>query len=711
MIYFLLRVAVNALALAITVFLLPGIHVYAWEEGFVPLLLTYLVMGLLFGFINSLVRPLVILLFGKLLLWTVGLFTWVINSLLLVLLSLVTPAIWVVDEPLALWVILAGALMGIIATILEAIVGLNSSLEGEGRRQDFYWRWLSKLPTGRRSRIIENLRTQQVYDAMRRYGVDMLIGQTPVSGLTQWAQRFIYPDRQTVTAESMPVKVRLMLQELGPTYVKMGQMAASRSDILPEELVVELEKLHDDVSPFPYADVEAIISKELGCTPDTCFASFSREPVAAASMAQVHRAFLPDGEVVAVKVQRPNIEVTVKGDLGIVADVVNTMEKRSQRIRGLGLSGMLDEFGSSIIEELDFRNEAFNAQMLSYNMREFPQVQAPQIYESLSTSRVITMSFFEGVKITDYEGDNRTELAQVFTEAMIRQVMIDGFFHADPHPGNLLVDPETGMLTFLDLGMMGTLNQEQRLLLLDLIWSLNEADSQHVADLVLKLTTPTQTINQATFFQDVDRMVKRHLVFGQGAPVLSDIAEEVFGLLFRYHLRLEQEFTLAFKALMQAEETMRTLAPELSMFDTSVDAVKGVISEQLEPQVVSAQLKTQATRAAKNAVVQIPAWKQAARRWLDQLESGRFAIQLEAEEVADSIESIEGNLDRNVRRLSFVLLNAGLLVGSAIASNAPLQDFLPPEIAVLLFVPFAIAVVVAILYLFRLLWESWKQRD
>ena len=321
------------------------------------------------------------------------------------------------------------------------------------------------------------------------------------------------------------------------------------------------------------------------------------------------------------------------------------------------------------------------------------------------------MSFFEGVKITDYEGDNRTELAQVFTEAMIRQVMIDGFFHADPHPGNLLVDPETGMLTFLDLGMMGTLNQEQRLLLLDLIWSLNEADSQHVADLVLKLTTPTQTINQATFFQDVDRMVKRHLVFGQGAPVLSDIAEEVFGLLFRYHLRLEQEFTLAFKALMQAEETMRTLAPELSMFDTSVDAVKGVISEQLEPQVVSAQLKTQATRAAKNAVVQIPAWKQAARRWLDQLESGRFAIQLEAEEVADSIESIEGNLDRNVRRLSFVLLNAGLLVGSAIASNAPLQDFLPPEIAVLLFVPFAIAVVVAILYLFRLLWESWKQRD
>ena len=133
--------------------------------------------------------------------------------------------------------------------------------------------------------------------------------------------------------------------------------------------------------------------------------------------------------------------------------------------------------------------------------------------------------------------------------------------------------------------------------------------------------------------------------------------------------------------------------------------------KQLDPQVVSAQLKTQATRAAKNAVVQMPVWKQAARKWLDQLESGRLAIQLEAEEIADSIESVEDNLDRNVRRLSFVLLIAGLLVGSAIASNAPLQEYLPPEIAVLLFVPFAIAVFVAILYLFRLLWESWKQRD
>ena len=159
--------------------------------------------------------------------------------------------------------------------------------------------------------------------------------------------------------------------------------------------------------------------------------------MAAASMAQIHRATLPTGESVAVKVQRPNIEVTVKSDLRIMADVVKTTEKRSQRARELGLSGMLNEFANNVIEELDFGNEAFNAQLLSHNMQDFPQIQVPRIYESFSTVKVITMSFIDGLKITDIVrfdewAPKKSQLAQAFTEAMIRQVMIDGFFHADP---------------------------------------------------------------------------------------------------------------------------------------------------------------------------------------------------------------------------------------------------------------------------------------
>ena len=284
------------------------------------------------------------------------------------------------------------------------------------------------------------------------------------------------------------------------------------------------------------------------------------------------------------------------------------------------------------------------------------------------------------------------------------------FFTPTRHPGNLLVDRRTGQIAFLDLGMMGTLNQEQRLVMLDLIWSLNEEDSEHVAELMLQLTTPAQTIDRLAFEQDVDRMVKRHLVFAQGTPRLAVISQEVFDLMYRYHLRLQQELTLAFKALMQAEETVHTLAPESSMFEASVVAVKRVIGEQLAPEIISARLKKAATRSAKNIVLHLPAWQKASQKWLAQLENGRFAIHLQAEEITESVKSVENNLDRNVRRLALVLLIIGLLVGSAITSNAPLQAYLPPEIALLLYVPFVIAAIAAFIYLLWLGWEAWRRR-
>ena len=189
MAYFIVRVTVNALALAMTVFLLPGIQIYAWDDGPVPLVLTYLVMGLLFGLINALVRPLILLFTGKLLLWTMGVFSWVVNTLLLIILTYIAPAIWVVERPVLFWVILAGIILGITVTILEGLVGLDSPLVDEGEHMHFYWRWFSKLPSGRRNRILENLRVQYVYETMRRYGLEIAIAETPLSQFRQWMQQ------------------------------------------------------------------------------------------------------------------------------------------------------------------------------------------------------------------------------------------------------------------------------------------------------------------------------------------------------------------------------------------------------------------------------------------------------------------------------------------------------------------------------------------
>lgn len=364
MAYFIVRIVANALAVALTVAILPGIQLAPDIDNRMITILVYLVLGGFFGLINAFIRPLVLLITGGLVIWTMGLFTFLINGLLFYLLSYLSPNLMVIKYPDLLWMVVAGAIMAISVTILEAIFGLDSPVVDDLGKSKFYWRWLGALPKGRRNRIVDNLRLKQVYDTIRRYSIDILISATPLSGFRHYMQRIIYRDKEIVTEENAPVMVRLMLQDLGPTYVKLGQMIASRSEILPEEWEAELNKLQSEVAPFPYEETERIITDELGATPDDCFSEFAEEPFAAASMAQVYHASLLSGEDVVVKVQRPDIDVTLRGDLNVMRDVVSTLEKRAQWARNLGFSGMVEEFAENVTEELDYSIEAYNARRL-----------------------------------------------------------------------------------------------------------------------------------------------------------------------------------------------------------------------------------------------------------------------------------------------------------------------------------------------------------
>ena len=232
MAYFLVRVTVNAFALTITVFLLPGVQIYAWDDGPIPLLFTYLIMGTLFGLINALVRPFVLLLTGKLLLWTMGVFTWVVNTLLLIILTYVAPAVWAVQRPILLWAILAGIIMGITVRSWKRWWAWIARWKMMSGKCNFIGAGLANYPAADGTGSSKICGYSMVYDIMRRYGLEIAIGETPLSNFRQWMQQRIYPDRQMIAGLEAPVKVRLMLQELGPTFVKLGQMAASRSDVL-----------------------------------------------------------------------------------------------------------------------------------------------------------------------------------------------------------------------------------------------------------------------------------------------------------------------------------------------------------------------------------------------------------------------------------------------------------------------------------------------
>jgi ubiquinone biosynthesis protein len=717
MLYFIVRLIANAIAVALTVTLAPGIDLRPEATGVFDIILGLTLLGLLFGLINAFVRPLALLITGRLVIGTMGLFTLVINGLLFYLLAELLPKVLKINEPVLLRSILAGALMALFVIALEAIFGLDSPvIDGSGESK-FYWRWLSKVPPDYRKRIVANLRLKQDYDTFRRFGLDILVDLTPLAGFRRFWQRKLYPDKQVVIEESAPETVRLMLQELGPTFVKLGQMAASRSEILPPEWQAELSLLHAQVDPFPYPEVQRILIEELGSPPGDLFTSFDSNPLAAASTAQIHRAILPSGEDVVVKVQRPDIDVTVRGDLQVAQDMVSTLEKRAKWARNLGLSGMLDEFSANVIEELNYQNEAYNARRLKQAMQRFDDVLIPTIYGEFSTSKVLTMQFVEGVKMTQVEqiaaaGIDCEELARRFIRAMNQQVLLDGFFHGDPHPGNVLVNLESGEIIFLDLGMMGQMTEEQRLALFDIIWSLKNGDANGLTKILIRLSTAAHPVDEDALTRDIDRLLQRYVVYAQGTPSIAEVTPQAFSLLFHYGLSLERSLTIALKGLMQAEELVRTLAPELSFLHTAVEEVQAVLLDNIDGEIIYEKVKETAIQSAKDALVRWPTWKRSLGQWAEQLENGKITISVDTNEFNQKIDGLDKRFGSSVQQLILGLLLVGMLLGSAIISTVPLDDvaifeFLPQDLFIGIFI---LVAALSLLYMLRIIWNSWRNR-
>ena len=453
-----------------------------------------------------------------------------------------------------------------------------------------------------------------------------------------------------------------------------------------------MAKLQSNVAPFPLKIAEKIITRELGAPLDQLYATFEKEPLAAASTAQVHRATLPDGQLVVVKVQRPDIDVTVRADLNVVRDLTLDLEKRFSWARNADIHAITNEYADNILLEIDYANEAFNGRMLAKNMEVFPEVHVPAIYPELSTARVMTQEFIRGVKITNVEaldaaGVDRTLLAIVFMRAIVKQVLYDGFFHGDPHPGNVLVDTDTSQLIFLDLGMVGTLTPDQRMAMVDLLWALSSGDRREIAKTVLGLTTSYKEVDEEAFVADVDRLLTRYTTFSDSSMSISGAMKALLDAMYSAGLRMDPQFTLALKAMMQAEETVRTLDPSLPLVDTAFAATKDLLVDTFDSERVISALRLQMLRTAKEAIRNIPSIEEMLTSWLAQLRKGRLTVYVDTSDVSKQIGELDDALTMNVRRLSLALLLVGLLIGASIASNTP-ADLLPgmAELAYFIFI-------------------------
>jgi len=355
------------------------------------------------------------------------------------------------------------------------------------------------------------------------------------------------------------------LEALGPTFIKLGQLLSTRSDLLPPPYLDALARLQDEVEPFPYADVERIVAEELGVRMSKAFADFAATPTASASLGQVHRATLRDGRQVAVKVQRPRIRQRVLADLEALERLIGFVEEHSERARRYRLGALLEEFRRSLLAELDYRREAQNLLALGRSLERFERLTVPRPIDDYTTSRVLTMEYVEGAKLDAVSPLARLELdgaaiADELFEAYLVQVLVEGLFHADPHPGNLLLTRD-GRLALIDLGMVGHVAPGLRDRLLKLLIALGEGKSDEVADQALAMSATSAESDRDRFRREVN-----HRVLSLRDAAIEDVAvgrviHELVGVAGECEVWVPQELSLLGKALLNLDHIARTLDP------------------------------------------------------------------------------------------------------------------------------------------------------
>ena len=388
--------------------------------------------------------------------------------------------------------------------------------------------------------------------------------------------RLIVIGRETnkeANEQKQAVWLKDKLIELGPTFIKIGQSMGTRADLLPLPFVVALGELQDQVPPFANEIAFARIEKELGRKINDVYKEFELEPVAAASLGQVYRARLYTGEEVAVKVQRPNLEATIKGDLEILNKVANFAERFPQLNENADWSGMLREFNQTIHEEMDYAAEGHNAERFRENFKNWSNIHVPKIFWHATTRKVLTMDFIHGTKVTDLEGQERQGISpakvnRLLIKTYLKQLLEDGFFHADPHPGNLLVMPD-GRLAFFDFGMVGRITPELQAKMIDAFFHVVGKDPAGIAQDLIDLDFLKPGTNPSIVKPVVEKMFEFHLNLKLKDVNFKELTYDLADVMYDYPFRLPSNFTYIMRALMTLEGIGIITDPEFNFFETA----------------------------------------------------------------------------------------------------------------------------------------------
>ena len=474
------------------------------------------------------------------------------------------------------------------------------------------------------------------------------------------------------------------LEARGPTFVKLGQLLSTRADLLPAPYLTALARLQDDVAPFSFADVERIVETELGVRLSAAFQTFDHEPMACASLGQVHRAVLRSGRSVAVKVQRPEAREQVAEDLTAIGELAAFVDAHTQAGDTLRLAAMVDEFRRAVTAELDYRQEAEHLRTLGQLLDGYERIVVPQPVDDYTTTIVLTMDLIEGRSIGSLgplgqmELDGR-ELAEALFRAYLDQILVHGFVHADPHPGNVLITTD-GDLALIDLGMVTRLSPELQDALVRLLAAVAEGNGAEAADLLTSIGQRTDAFDQDGYRADVGRLVVAHRGTTVGQLRAGDVVAALTRAAVTHGLRPPPEMTMVGKALLNLDEVARILDPD---FDPNA-AIRDHAAEVLQQKLLDGLTPGNVVRAAMDAREFAQHLPGRVNRVMDALAEGELTLKVEGIDQ----DALLGTIRTLGNRVTAGLVIAALIVGAAmimrIDTEAELFGY--PALAIVLFV-------------------------
>ncbi|WP_238378838.1 ABC1 kinase family protein [Halalkalibacillus sediminis] len=531
-----------------------------------------------------------------------------------------------------------------------------------------------------RQRMKHMGRYREIATAFSRNGLGSIVKDLGLDQVFSLPRRVYVRQDQHNQSKSTGVKIRSFLEELGPTFIKVGQMASTRPDVIPDDIIEELSYLQDEIEPFPFEDAKAIIEEELGWPVDEVFEELDPSPIGVASIGQVHQGVLKSGEHVAIKVQRPNIQKQIHTDLEILHELAVRAERRMQWAADYQVVDIVGEFSKAIKDELDYEKEGRNADLMTKQFEEDDTVHIPKIYWDYTTEKVLTMQFIEGFKLDDTEAlkENNFGLNQVAEQvvnAIFYQIFKDGYFHADPHLGNILATEDDG-IALIDVGLVGRLSPKMKTQLASLVMAMDKQDADDMIKAVKKMGVVPEDIDEHELRGDIDQFLIKYYNIPSNEMSLGQSITDIFSIAQKHQIAIPTDLTMVGKTFLTLEGVIDQLDPEFNMVEAAEPFGRALIREKYNPKRIAEKVFEQVGDYG-DIVEDLP---EVVSELSKMAKQRKIPIEIsipKADRFFSKLDEVSNRLSFSIVLLSFSLIMVGLIIGSAMGRQTSMLWNIP----------------------------------